>query len=50
MMQQLYHHGKQADKAAQNVNYVYRKQEELSARMQAAEAGGAHAQLLAWGL
>lgn len=51
MMQQLYHHSKQQDKAAQNFNYLARKQDELSARIQAAEAQGQqHQQVLAWDL
>ncbi|KAF8071188.1 SCC4 [Scenedesmus sp. PABB004] len=51
MMQQLYHHARAADKAAQNFNYLGRKQEELSARIQEAEAAAAqHAAVLGWDL
>eukprot|EP00878_Enallax_costatus_P022906 GHUV01024343.1.p1 GENE.GHUV01024343.1~~GHUV01024343.1.p1 ORF type:complete len:179 (+),score=63.03 GHUV01024343.1:201-737(+) len=50
MLQQLYQHGKQAEKAAQNANYLARKREELSVRIQEAEANGQHAQVLSWDL
>lgn len=49
MMQQLYLHSKQPDKAAQNANYLARKQEDLSGKIQEAEAGGQqHMQILVW--
>lgn len=48
MMQQLYLHSKQAEKAAHNANYLARKKEELSIKMQEAEADSQHAQVLNW--
>uniref|UniRef100_A0A383VZC9 Cohesin loading complex subunit SCC4 homolog n=1 Tax=Tetradesmus obliquus TaxID=3088 RepID=A0A383VZC9_TETOB len=51
MMQQLYHHSQQADKAGQNANYLLRKQEELSAKIQEAEsAAQQHTLVLKWDL
>jgi hypothetical protein len=51
MAQQLYHHSKQADKAAQNQNYLLRKQEDLSSRIQEAESSAQqHALVLKWDL
>ena len=50
-MQQLFHTLRRTDQAAQNANYLLRKQDELSARMQAAEGDGAqHQAVLAWDL
>lgn len=51
MLQQLLEKLKEGATAAQNANYVARKQEQLSAAIQAAEADGAqHTQVLTWGL
>jgi hypothetical protein len=51
MFQLLYEHSRQADKAAQNKNYLDRKREELSERIQEAEAESLqHRQVLAWDL
>lgn len=50
VMQQLYQHSKQPEKAAQNANYLARKQEDLSGRMNEAEASQQHMQVLTWGL
>ncbi|KAF6255054.1 cohesin loading factor [Scenedesmus sp. NREL 46B-D3] len=51
MMQQLYHHAQQADKAGQNHNYLLRKQEDLSGRIQEAESSAQqHALVLKWDL
>lgn len=51
MMQQLYHHSRQPEKAAQNHNYLLRKQEELSGKIQAADSQAQqHMQVLGWDL
>lgn len=54
MLQQVYHASRQPSRAAQNLGYLTRKQEELSGCMQDAETGNggaaAHARVLAWRL
>jgi hypothetical protein len=51
MLQQLLGRLSEPATAAQNANYVARKQEQLSASIQAAEADGQqHVQVLTWGV